>query len=80
MSTTYQGYYYTYASNYTFDQTTGKFSLVNPSVSKYTDIYTTLPGKYIVLYSGSSSSSAATSTNREIIHKVTNTNSGYTDN
>ena len=70
MSTTNQGYYYTYADNYSFDSTTGKFSLINPSVGKYSDIYTTLPGKYIVSYSGSSSSNAATSTNRTTIYKV----------
>ena len=73
MSTTYQGYYYTYADIYTFNQTTGKFSLVNPSVGVYSDIYTTLPGKYIVSYSGSTSSSAATSTNLTTIYKVKDT-------
>ena len=70
MSTKYQGYYYTYADSYTIDATTGKFSLVNPSVGKYSDIYTTLPGKYIVSYSGTTSSTAATSTNRTTIYKV----------
>ena len=73
MSTTYQGYYYTYASSYTFDQTTGKFSLVNPSVGKYSDIYTTLANKYIVSFSGSTSSSGATSTNLTNIYKVKDT-------
>ncbi len=73
MSETYQGYYYTYADSYTFDQTTGKFSLVNPSVGKYSDIYTTLAGKYIVSYIGSSSSSLDTSTNLSTIYKVRNT-------
>ena len=72
MSTTYQEYYYTYASSYTFDSTTGMFSLTNPSVGKYSDIYTTLPGKYIVSYSGSSSSNPAASTNT-IIYKVKDT-------
>ena len=70
MSTAYQGRYYTYASSYTFDPTTGKFSLTNPSVGVYSDIYTTLPGKYIVSYSGSTSSTAATSTILSTIYKV----------
>ena len=73
MSTTYQGYYYTYADNYSFDSTTGKFSLTNPSVGKYSDIYSTLANKYIVSYSGSTSSSAATSTNLTNIYKVKDT-------
>ena len=73
MSTTYQGYYYTYADSYTFDSTTGKFSLTNPSVGKYSDIYSTLANKYIVSYSGSSSSTAATSTNLATIYKVKDT-------
>ena len=73
MSTTNQGYYYTYASSYTFDPTTGKFSLTNPSVGKYSDIYSTLGGKYIVSYSGSSSSNPATSTNLSNIYKVRDT-------
>ena len=70
MSTTYQGRYYTYASSYTFEPTTGKFNLVNPSVGVYSDIYTSLANKYIVSYSGSTSSSAATSTNLSTIYKV----------
>ena len=69
-SSSYQARYYTYASSYTFDQTTGKFSLTNPSVGKYSDIYTTLPGKYIVSHIGSTSSNAATSTNITSIYKV----------
>ena len=73
MSTTYQGYYYTYADSYTFDSTTGKFSLTNPSVGKYSDIYTTLGGKYIVSIYGSSSSTVATSTNLVTIYKVKDT-------
>ena len=73
MSTTYQGYYYTYASSYTFEPTTGKYSLTNPSVGKYSDIYSTLGGKYIVSYSGSTSSSPATSTNLTTIYKVKDT-------
>ena len=73
MSPTYQGYYYTYADSYTFDSTTGKFSLTNPSVGKYSDIYTTLLGKYIVSINGSSSSTAATSTNLSTIYKVRDT-------
>ena len=70
MSTTYQGRYYTYASSYTFEPTTGKFNLVNPSVGVYSDIYTSLANKYIVSYSGSTSSSVATSTNLSTIYKV----------
>ena len=73
MSTTYQGYYYTYADSYSFNPNNGRFSLDNPSVGKYSDIYTTLPGKYIVSYSGSTSSSIATSTNLSTIYKVRDT-------
>ena len=73
MSATNQGYYYTYASSYTFEPTTGKFSLVNPSVGVYSDIYTTLSDKYIVSTNGASSSSADTSTNLSEIYKVKNT-------
>ena len=73
-------YYYTYASSYTFNTKTGLYTLTNPSVGKYSDIYSTLTGKYIVSYNGSTSSTTATSTNLKTIYKVTNANSGYTDN
>ncbi len=73
MSTTEQEYYFTYASGYSFDTATGNYTLVNPSVGKYSDIYTTLPGKYIVSYNGSSSSDIATTTNLSTIYKIRDT-------
>ena len=73
-------YYYTYASSYTFNTKTGTYTLTNPSVGKYSDIYSTLTGKYVVSFSGRTSSSADPSTNLKTIYKITNANSGYTDN
>ena len=61
-------YYYTYADSYTFDL--NGYTLTNPSVGKYSDIYKNLVGKYIVANYGNTSSSAATSTNISTIYYV----------
>jgi hypothetical protein len=45
--TTVQGEYITYASAYTFDTATGKYSLTNPVTAKYSDAYASLAGKYL---------------------------------
>lgn len=63
-------YRYTASDNYTFDSSTGKFSLDNPSVLQYSTNYSNLINKYIVNYMGSSSTTAATSTNLIKIHKI----------
>ncbi len=44
---TYQDYYWTYADSFNFDESTGKFSLVNPKTCKYSECYTELVGKYV---------------------------------
>ena len=70
MSSTYQASYFTYADSYTFDTTTGNYTLVNPQVCQYSSCYETLKNKYIVLYIGSNTT-AASSTNISTIYKVT---------
>ncbi len=72
--------YYTYADSYTFNLNTGKFSLTNPRVGKYSDIYASLVGKYIVSKYGSSSDEIEDSTNLDEIHKVTEAKPNYIDN
>ena len=72
-------HYYTYADSYSFDSATGKFSLTNPRVGLYSDIYSSLIGKYIVSTTGSTSSTAASSSNLTTIYKVTKTDSSYID-
>lgn len=47
ISPTYQDYYWTYADSFTFDENTGKFSLVNPKTCKYSECYSSLVGKYV---------------------------------
>ena len=51
ISPTEQDYYWTYADDFTFDEITGKFSLVNPKTCKYSECYTNLSGKYVAHYS-----------------------------
>jgi hypothetical protein len=65
LSTTYQGYYVTYADAYTFDTTTGLYSLTNPTTALYSTAYASLAGKYIAS-SGSDASSAFTSSSSGI--------------
>ena len=61
-------YYYTYADSYTFSLS--GYTLTSPSVGKYSDIYKSLIGKYIVANSGNTSSSAAASTDKGTIYYV----------
>ena len=77
ISTTYQGYYWTYGTGYTVDENTGKFTLTGVATCKYNDgtCNTTLVGKYLVSNSASSNSSSTntqkTTTNLSSIYKVT---------
>ncbi len=63
-------YYITYASSYTFDTSTGLYTLINPQTCRYSSCYTTLRGKYIVNTYGSSTNTKATSSNLITIYKV----------
>ena len=67
ISPAYQDYYWTYADSFKFDETTGKFSLVNPQICKYSECYSSLVGKYVAYYNTGS------------IAKSTNTLAGYTN-
>ena len=77
ISTTYQGYYWTYGTGYTIDENTGKFTLTGVATCKYNDgtCNTTLVGKYLVSYDVYSNSSSTdtqkTTTNLSSIYKVT---------
>ena len=76
ISTTYQGYYWTYGTGYTIDEKTGKFTLTGVSTCKYNDgtCNETLVGKYIVSNSASRNSSSTdtkkTTANLSTILKV----------
>ena len=67
ITSTYQDYYWTYSDSFTFDESTGKFSLVNPKTCKYSECYANLVGKYVAYYNAGS------------ISKSTNTLSNYTN-
>ncbi len=77
VSTTYQGYYWTYGTGYKVDESTGKFTLTGVSTCKYNDgtCNKTLIGKYLVdnyVYNNSSSTDTKkTTTDLENIYKVT---------
>ncbi len=77
ISTTYQGYYWTYGTGYTVDENTGKFTLTGVATCKYNDgtCNTTLVGKYLLSSSASSNASSTntqkTTTNLSSIYKVT---------
>ena len=77
ISTTYQGYYWTYGTGYTIDESTGKFTLTGVATCKYNDgtCNETLVGKYLVSNSVSNNSSSTntqkTTTNLSSIYKVT---------
>ena len=77
ITTTYQGYYWTYGTGYTIDESTGKFTLTGVATCKYNDgtCNTTLVGKYLPQsYVGGNSSSTntqKTTTNLSNIYKVT---------
>ena len=68
---TNQSYYYTYADSYTFDTTTGTYTLVNPQVCQYSSCWQTLKGKYIPYPYGISVNFADNSSNLSTIYKVT---------
>lgn len=77
ISTTYQGYYWTYGTGYTIDESTGKFTLTGVSTCKYNDgtCNSTLVGKYLVSTSASGNSSSTDTKKATInlsnIYKVT---------
>ena len=77
VSTTYQGYYWTYGTGYTINESTGKFTLTGVSTCKYNDgtCNSTLVGKYLVSTSASGNSSSTdtqkTTTNLSSIYLVT---------
>ena len=54
-------YYYTYASDYTYNESTKKYTLVNPQVCQYKNCYETLKGKYIWSNYGSNYNGVVTS-------------------
>ncbi len=64
-------YYYTYAEEYTYDDYTSTYSLINPKVCKYKDCLEELKGKYVLSFNGSSSSNIPKYTNLDFITKVT---------
>ena len=66
--------YFTYSSSYTFNETTGKFSLTNPSTIRFNSSTNanTLKNKYIVSTSGTSSNTTQSYTDLDKIYKVTN--------
>ena len=76
ISTTHQGYYWTYGTGYTIDESTGKFTLTGVATCKYNDgtCNKTLIGKYLVDYSAyrnsSSTNTKKTTTNLGRIYKV----------
>ena len=69
---TYQDYYWTYADSFTFDESTGKFSLINPKTCKYSECYPNLVGKYIA-YCNTGNISKST----DILSNYTNLNAVY---
>ena len=77
ITTTYQGYYWTYGTGYTIDESTGKFTLTGVATCKYNDgtCNETLVGKYIVSTSASSNAASTDTqkktTNLSNIYKVT---------
>jgi hypothetical protein len=75
ISATLQGKYVTYADAYTFDTTTGLYSLTNPVTAKYSDVYASLTGKYLastsiwIIDAFNSSNSGIVSSNTDYIFK-----------
>ena len=51
--------YFTYSEEYTYDVTSGTYTLVNPKVGKYKDIWQDIIGKYTISEQGSASPSIA---------------------
>ena len=77
IDTKYQGYYWTYGTDYTIDENTGNFTLTGVSTCKYNDgtCNTTLVEKYLIssydYRNSSSTNTAKTITNISNIYKVT---------
>ena len=69
--TPYKDDYYTYADSYTFNTSTGKYTLVNPQVCAYSECYNTLKGKYVLSTSGWSDSEVMNTSELFYIYKVT---------
>ena len=76
ISTTYQGYYWTYGTGYKVDENTGKFTLTGVSTCKYNDgtCHETLVGKYLIGRNAESNSNSTDkkgpTTNRTSIYKI----------
>ena len=74
VGSSYNQYYWTYADSYEIDATTGKFNLTGVHTGVYSEIYQSLPGKYIVSTSyGNNSNStnvAKTTTALTALYKV----------
>ena len=64
---------FTYASDYTENTENGLFTLTNPTSDTFANIYSSLPGKYIVSYTGAASE--ANSEGITSIYKVMSTTS-----
>lgn len=62
-----EGHYYTYTDSYTFDTTTGTYTLVNHQVCKYSECYGNLANKYIILWSTSTSAETVNFSNLSYI-------------
>lgn len=78
ISPTYQDYYWTYADSFTFNERTGKFSLVNPKTCKYSECYSNLSGKYVPHYASwnisKSTNTLSSYTNLDAIYKLNRVN------
>ena len=64
--------YYTYSSEYIFNESTGLYTLVNPKIGLYSEIYNDLEGKYVVDVQGSLNPELARSIDLEMISKIKN--------
>ncbi|MDE5539019.1 MAG: hypothetical protein K2J20_00860, partial [Bacilli bacterium] len=60
----------TYADSYEYDESTKKYTLVNPQVCQYSTCYNDLIGKFVVSYSGNTSTTAVNSTDLSKIYYV----------
>ena len=68
--------YVTYADTYDFDITTGTYSLVNPQVGIYSNIYQNLVGKYIITTNHQSTSTPINYTDVTTIYEITSAELG----
>ena len=69
-----QDYYVTYAEEFEFDKSTGKFNLVNPKTCKYSECYSELVGKYVpsnhYLHFAKANDALSTSKNLTRVYKI----------